>query len=72
MASLEYLVNRCVIRDPARLSVADWTRDDFSFVFQGLLGKDGVLGRKGEKGELGVVGLRGIKVKASITSGDTQ
>lgn len=72
MASLEYLVNRSVIRDPARLSVADRTGDDFSFVFQGLPGKDGVLGRKGEKGELGVVGLRGIKVKASIMSGCTQ
>lgn len=45
---------------------------DFSFVFQGMPGTDGLLGRKGDKGELGVVGLRGTKVKAPIMAGGIQ
>lgn len=39
-------------------------------VFQGLPGKDGLLGWKGDKGEFGAIGLRGIKVKASATAGN--
>lgn len=65
-------MNRSVTRDSARLSLADRTGDDFAFVFQGMPGTDGLLGRKGDKGELGVVGLRGTKVKASIMAGSIQ
>lgn len=70
MDSLEYLVNWSVTCDPGLLSLDAWTGDDFTFVFQGLPGKDGLLGRKGDKGEFGAVGLRGIKVKASVIAGN--